>query len=989
MRHQKVKILAFFLAVFIAVASFPALKSNAAGGEIPNSNLTWTLDGNGKLTIDGTGAMPYWSAAANVPWNSSKSNIKTVEIKSGVTTIGPYAFRSHSNLTSISIPSTVTSIGSYSFQNCNKLTAIIIPNSVTSIGSYAFTSCTTLSSLSLSSNLTEIGNDAFKSCKALTSVSIPNGVTTISANAFNGCESMTTLSIPNSVTTIDEYAFYKCSKLNSVILPSSLITIGKAAFGYCSTITSITVPNGVNTIGVDAFACCTSLTAVTLPDSLLHIYNGAFRNCSNLSSINIPNELMFIGTNAFGYCSALTTFSIPASITTFGFDALGNTGVSKVTYKGTRSQWLNIDTLYDPELNWDMDKEMAKYNIEVIFSNGSNELTITSNPSNVTGRVGNTATFSVRATGDGLTYQWNEFVDGEWVACTYTGSTTANLKVPITCNKDGRRYDCTVTDKYGHSAASNSATLTIDRTTLKINNAPVNYTGLVGETAIFNVVAQGDEMTYQWQVNKTGTWEDSIIPEANTSKITISITNARSGYKFRCIVTDGYGKSVTSSAATLTALPPISITSQPKDYSGIVGDKATFTVVATGTNLTYQWQTNKNGTWADSSLTGAKTSSLSIDLTAARNGYKFRCIIKDSKGNTLTSNVATLTVTQGVAITKDPENASGPVNGKATFKVVTSGEGLKYQWQVNKGNGWADSSMTGSKTDTLSVDITAARNGYKFRCIVKSSNGAVTLTSKEATLTVVQSLSITKDPANFSGPAGSRALFTVAADGNGLKYQWQVNKGNGWSNSSMTGSKTDTLTVDITAARNGYKFRCIVTDSTGNTVTSKDATLTVSASLAITQDPENFTGTVGSVAKYTVVASGDGLKYQWQVNKGNGWTDSSMTGSKTATLSVDITAARNGYSFRCVVKDSLGNTATSREAYLKVVEAPRSSDFKNEIDLGEVVHPSNAAATEDDVEYEPSEANDVVVSDVVYISESVVTDIDTAVSESDIASEVS
>lgn len=943
MRHQKVKILSFFLAVFIAVASFPALKSNAAtvASGSCGTNVTWTLDESNKLTIQGTGDMATYSVASQQPWANYRG----------------------------------------------KITSVVVTGNVTSIGDRAFYGFSALTSVTLSNKIKTIGCNAFQRCTKLVSITIPSGVTKIDRQAFSSCSLLTTVSMPDTVTTIGNNAFESCSKLKNINLSNNLNSIGDETFKNCSALTSITIPNSLTTLSAGLFSKCTSLTTVNLPANLLKIGGSAFAGCKVLSSITLPSGILYIGETAFDHCVLLTSLTIPASVQTFGYDALGYTGITKVTYMGTLSQWQNIDTLYEDD--WTMDDEMAKYNIEVIFANGTNELTITTHPSDFTGKVGTTATFSVKASGDGLTYQWKELINNVWVVCDYSGYNTATLNVPITCDKDGRKYDCTVTDKNGDQRTSYSGTLTIDRVPLKTNTQPVNFAGPVGETATFSVVAQGDELAYQWQVNKTGTWEDSIIPEANTSKITIGITNARSGYKFRCIVTDGYGNSVTSSAATLTALPPISITSQPKDYSGMAGDKATFTVVATGTNLTYQWQTNKNGTWADSSLTGAKTSSLSIDLTAARNGYKFRCIIKDSKGNTLTSNVATLTVTQGVAITKDPENAAGPVNGKATFKVVASGEGLKYQWQVNKGNGWADSSMTGSKTDTLSVDITAARNGYKFRCVVKSSNGAVTLTSKEATLTVVQSLSITKEPANFSGAAGSRALFTVAADGNGLKYQWQVNKGNGWANSSMTGSKTDTLTVDITAARNGYKFRCVVTDSTGNTVTSKDATLTVSASLTITQDPENFTGTVGSVAKYTVVASGDGLKYQWQVNKGNGWTDSSMTGSKTATLSVDITAARNGYSFRCVVKDSLGNTATSREAYLKVVEAPRSSDFKNEIDLGEVVQPSNASATEDAVEFEPSEANDVVIPDVVYISESVVTDIDTAVSESDIASEVS
>ena len=367
----------------------------------------------------------------------------------------------------------------------------------------------------------------------------------------------------------------------------------------------------------------------------------------------------------------------------------------------------------------------------------------------------------------------------------------------------------------------------------------------------------------------------------------------------------------------------ITITSQPVDYSGAVGEVATFSVVAEGEGLSYQWQTNKSGTWNDSTLTGAKTSTLSIEINGARNGYKFRCNITDSNGSTVTSGEATLSVAaDAITITSNPANYSGVAGSVATFSVAAQGEGLKYQWQVNKNGTWANSSMTGSKTDTLSVDITSARNGYKFRCVITDTVGN-SKTSGEATLTVSSSdaITITTQPENYSGAVGGVAPFTVVAEGTGLKYQWQVNSSGTWKDSSMPGSKTNTLSVDITNARNGYKFRCVITDADGNTKTSGEATLTVASSdaITITAQPENYSGSVGSVAPFTVVAEGTGLKYQWQVNSSGSWKDSSMPGAKTNTLSVDITNARNGYKFRCVITDADGNTKTSGEAALTVV----------------------------------------------------------------------
>ena len=74
------------------------------------------------------------------------------------------------------------------------------------------------------------------------------------------------------------------------------------------------------------------------------------------------------------------------------------------------------------------------------------------------------------------------------------------------------------------------------------------------------------------------------------------------------------------------------------------------------------------------------------------------------------------------------------------------------------------------------------------------------------------------------------ATFTVEATGNSdLTYQWQYqNVGTSyWQNSSQSGNQTATLTVPITAARDGQKYRCVITDADGNTVASNEASIFV------------------------------------------------------------------------------------------------------------------------------------------------------------------
>ena len=159
--------------------------------------------------------------------------------------------------------------------------------------------------------------------------------------------------------------------------------------------------------------------------------------------------------------------------------------------------------------------------------------------------------------------------------------------------------------------------------------------------------------------------------------------------------------------------------------------------------------------------------------------------------------------------------------------------------------------------------------------------------------------------------------------GEGLTYQWQYqNPGKSyWQNSSQSGNQTATLTVPITAARDGQKYRCIITDAAGNTATSDAATLTVVTKITITSQPVDFTGAVGDMATFTVEATGNSdLTYQWQYqNVGTSyWQNSSQSGNQTATLTVPITAARDGQKYRCVITDADGNTVASNEASIFV-----------------------------------------------------------------------
>ena len=252
---MKKRIFSFVLAVLMIASLLPAtalaaniVDSGTCGAN--GSNLTWTLDSKGVLTISGRGGMRDYGAS-DAPWYDSRSRVKSAVIAEGVTSIGDSAFCNCTSLTSVTIPNSVTSIGEFAFRGCSSLTSVTIPNSVTSIGDGAFASCTSLTGIRVTEGNSHYSSDAsgvlFNKDKttlvqcpgAFAAYTIPDSVTSIGGSAFRGCSSLTSVTIPDSVTSFGSDAFQGCTSLTSVTIPDSVTSIGMSAFEDCTSLTDV------------------------------------------------------------------------------------------------------------------------------------------------------------------------------------------------------------------------------------------------------------------------------------------------------------------------------------------------------------------------------------------------------------------------------------------------------------------------------------------------------------------------------------------------------------------------------------------------------------------------------------------------------------------------------------------------------------------------------------------------------------------------------
>lgn len=314
------------------------------------NNLTWTLDSSGTLTISGTGDMENYASGTSrgtdpAPWAYASSMIRSVEIGSGVTSIGSYALVD-TNITSLTIPGSVTAIGDYGFNGNRYLAELTLQSGLKSIGESAFSWSKQLTTVTIPDGVTTIGEEAFAHCWAwlpkadtyvgLSTVSIPGSVTSIGKNAFDdNQELLATVNfdgtqeqwnaaggkdsgMPDTATITfnnnNIVSSGNCDKLTWTLNNSGVLIIsGNDAMPDCTEtppwwylpVSQVVVCQGVTSIGALAFTSMKSITNVTIADSVTSIGQEAFERCTSLTSITLPASVTSIVCNAFYGCDEL------------------------------------------------------------------------------------------------------------------------------------------------------------------------------------------------------------------------------------------------------------------------------------------------------------------------------------------------------------------------------------------------------------------------------------------------------------------------------------------------------------------------------------------------------------------------------------------------------------------------------------------------------------------------------------------------------------
>ena len=175
---------------------------------------------------------------------------------------------------------------------------------------------------------------------------------TVTGNLFgltigNKCPNLKEIAITQNRNTI---MYFDLSNRTSSVFPT--ITVDELSYkywhmdftGYNGSNSSITVPAayGMSVDNNYTFRNSSSIQKVTFANGTKDIPNSSFYNCENLSEIIIPNTVTYIEYKAFYKCKNLKSVIIPNSVECICFDAFEESGITDISYIGTREQWYGL-----------------------------------------------------------------------------------------------------------------------------------------------------------------------------------------------------------------------------------------------------------------------------------------------------------------------------------------------------------------------------------------------------------------------------------------------------------------------------------------------------------------------------------------------------------------------------------------------------------------------------------------------------------------------
>jgi hypothetical protein len=432
---------------------------------------------------------------------------------------------------------------------------------------------------------------------------------------------------------------------------------------------------------------------------------------------------------------------------------------------------------------------------------------------------------------------------------------------------------------------------------LTITTAPTLSGGAIGTAYSASLNAVGGTPPYRWSIT-SGSLPAGLTFDATSGAITGMPTSA-GNFNFTAQVTDAASVQATK-AFTITVVAGLTITTAPVLPSGSIGVSYTVTLNAAGGKSPYTWSISAGALPAGLTLNAAGGA---IFGTPSGSGtFTFTVQVNDSASGTASKSF-TITIAAGLTITTPPALPNGAVNASYSQQLDAAGGAAPYHWSVIQGSLAAGVSLNASNGIISGAPTASGLFTFTVQVIDSGSASA----TKQFTINVASSLSITTPTTLPAGSIGVPYSLSLAAIGGTGPYRWALTSGtlpNGLTLSSSSGVISGTPTSTGT-----FAFAVVVTDSTSLT-SNQQFTVTIGSGLVISTPSPLPSGSIGSAYSATLAAAGGTPAFRWLVTSGSLPAGLSLNPGTGAISGTPETSG--SFTFAIQVTDGAGKSASGQ-----------------------------------------------------------------------------
>ena len=208
--------------------------------------------------------------------------------------------------------------------------------------------------------------------------------------------------------------------------------------------------------------------------------------------------------------------------------------------------------------------------------------------------------------------------------------------------------------------------------------------------------------------------DSATVSITNTPSNTFYIDREPTLGEYQVFITKGDSTLVTDTFTVSNVSTPV-ITATTESSSAELGSRVTLSVIATGSNLAYQWVKDNRV------ISNGMSATLTLNSVSSEDAGVYWVVVSNEAGSVSSSSIQLDIQGNAPAITSHPESQVASAGQTVDLAVIATGEGtLLYQWYFN------GAAIDGANEDTYTINSVNSLSVGSYSCAVSNSIGSTT-----------------------------------------------------------------------------------------------------------------------------------------------------------------------------------------------------------------------------------------------------------------------